>query len=412
VLHLGDMSDSAHKHDATPRALFVTTVPITLRAFLLPLAEGLRAEGWCVDALTGAEDGTGGVRPGSEVSAAWQQAFDTIHTVPWSRSILSFAHYPQLARQVRTIVAEGGYHVVHVHTPIAALITRLALREVSGVRVIYTAHGFHFFRGQNERLRGWLFRRAEQYCARFTDVLVVMNDEDEAAARTLAAHAPRCEVQRIDGVGIKLGDYTAIPLTPEQEASLRKQYRLERASFVVGIIAEMNDNKRHRLALYAARVLKESHPRLRWLFIGTGPNERALRVRADAERLPVTFTGQLKRERLRELFSLIDLGLLVSEREGLPRSLMEFSAAGIPIAGTQSRGIIDEVRDERALATRARGGAIAEVIARIADDSTLAAELAAQQHRFAQEHFSLDVILPRYLALYKTSTSLPQNKNV
>ena len=397
------MSDSGKDCGTPPRALFVTTVPVTLWSFLLPLAKALRAEGWRVDALSGF---SGGVRPDLKGPPDWEQAFDELHSVKWSRSVRSFLRYRRLAREIRSLVIDGGYRVVHTHTPIASLITRLALRKVGGVRVIYTAHGFHFYRGQHRRLQGWLFRRAEQYCARFTDLLVVMNDEDEGAAHELVAFAPRCEVVRIDGVGIDLDDYVPPVLGAEREAELRDEYQLPEDSYVVGMIAELNDNKRHRLALYAARLLKQSHPRLRWLFIGSGPVEQALRIRVNAERLPVTFAGQVDATRLRELFALIDLGILVSEREGLPRSLMEFSAAGIPIAGTRTRGIIDEVRDERALAAGSAGdggvggGALAEVVGRIADDAGLAVELAASQKAYAREHFALDVILPKYLALY------------
>ena len=86
---------------------------------------------------------------------------------------------------------------------------------------------------------------------------------------------------------------------------------------------------------------------------------------------------------------------------------MELSAAGIPVAGTRTRGIIDEVRDERALAVSCHGGAIAEVVARIADDPALAAELAMEQRAYALQRYTLDVVLPQYLALYDAADEVP-----
>jgi len=382
-------------------------VPVTLRAFLLPLAQELRERGWCVDALCGPDDGTGSTgsrRSASNIdsTALLERSFDTVHTIGWSRSMRSLLRYPALARELRRIVAAGNYNVIHTHTPIASLVARLALRRVRGLRVIYTAHGFHFYKGQRRRFAGWFFRKAEELCARFTDVLVVMNSEDERAAQVLVARAPRCRVVRIDGIGIDLGAYTPSELTTLQEEELRARYDIPKDSFVVACIAEMNENKRHGLLLDTAAVLCKRLPRVRWLFIGTGPLETELRRRTREEDLPVCFTGQIEREELCALFALTDLGLLASEREGLPRSLMEFIAAGIPIAGTRTRGIIDEVRDERALAA-GNAASLADVIARIEKYPNLAAELAYNQSVYAAEHFAQEVILPQYVTLYENA---------
>ncbi|MCL2379893.1 MAG: glycosyltransferase [Coriobacteriia bacterium] len=397
------------------KALFVTTVPITLHAFLLPLAEALHKHGWQIDALTGASEDSR-----SELGVE----FDTVHTVKWTRSPLSFLRYPKIARTIRQLVTTKGYQVVHVHTPIASLITRLALRTTADVRVIYTAHGFHFFKNEQGHAQGRIYRMMELMALPYTDVLVTMNDEDEAAAQLMAKSsmrlhgnktvndnrpqaresvykvpkAFRCTIARIDGVGIDVDAYSPAALSPEDEVKLRKCYGLNKGSFVIATIAEMNHNKRHRLLLDAARKLP---PEFQFLFIGTGPLEAALRKHAQQEQLSVSFTGQIDRRQLRELFALTNLGILVSEREGLPRSLMEFAAAGIPIAGTRTRGITDLACDKRAIAASATGTAIAEVISNIADNPQLAVELAEKQCRHISENCVLDVIIPQYLTLYE-----------
>lgn len=394
----------------------MTTVPVTLRAFLLPLADALQHAGWQVDALTGFDDAEEG-RPEPSTPAAgdkqqnrnWQASFTAIHRVRWTRSATSLIRYPQLAARIRRLVRSQQYQVVHTHTPIASLVTRLALRKVSGVRIIYTAHGFHFYRlqpsgkqgsGGQGQLKGRLYQIIERLAARYTDVLVVMNNEDEIAAQQMAAAVPRCTVVRIDGVGIDVAAYSAAELSPQRVSDLRARHQLAADCFVVSTIAEMNHNKRHQLLLAAAQQLQDSHPQLRWLFIGSGPLEAPLREYVHNRHLPVSFAGQVSRQQLRELLALTDLGILVSQREGLPRSLMEFSAAGIPIAGTTTRGIVDEVLDGRALAAAATPAAIAEVVARLADKPQLAAELAEKQQQHAAKHYTLDVIIPQYLKLY------------
>jgi len=428
------------------KALFVTTVPITLRAFLLPLAAALHAEGWQVDALTGSEDGTGsnqaqdipnpdvalnaevpGQRPddisgadSEEVGASFLlEHFAQIHTVNWSRSPKSFLRYSKLAREIRQLVTSEQYKVVHVHTPIASLITRLALRKNKEVRIIYTVHGFHFYHDERGHLKGRLYRAIERIAIHYTDVLTVMNDEDEAAAHQLAAKTrklihgdnpntrvnrypvPRCTAARIDGVGIDMDTYSPTKLSQTRKAELQQHYKLAADSFTVGMIAEMNHNKRHHLLLEAAKQLKDSHPHIHWLCIGTGPLKAQLQEQVQHSNLPVSFTGQLDKQQLREALALTNLGILVSKREGLPRSLMEFTAAKVPIAGTKTRGIVEEVQDKRALANTATGPALAELIASIADNPSLATDLAQKQHVHATQNYTLDVVIPKYLKLYE-----------
>jgi glycosyltransferase involved in cell wall biosynthesis len=391
--------------DSDKKVLVVTTVPITLTSFLLPLTRALRAQGWQVDAL-------------SAGASAWpglEGEFDALFDVEWSRKLSSFRHYPRIAHRLRRLVAARGYDVVHVHTPIASFMTRFALRKTTGLRMIHTAHGFHFYRAQDasEARRGRLFRRAEQLCLHWTDDLIVMNDEDEISARELLASIAgvdgrtRATLHRIDGIGIELSDWTPQPLSADREAQLRQEYQLPPEAFTVVTIAELNDNKRHNMLLDAIALLTATSPHLRFLFVGTGPLDQQLHNRVDAENLPVSFTGQISHELLRELLKLCNLGLLVSEREGLPRSLMEICAAGVPIAGTRTRGIIDEVLDERALAHEATAEAVADLVESLSIDKELRAELARTQLEYASAHFTLETIIPQYLALYEAAGATP-----
>jgi len=165
----------------------------------------------------------------------------------------------------------------------------------------------------------------------------------------------------------------------------------------------MNANKRHRLLIEAMALLhrQQSLPWIRLLLVGQGPLESELRALVAAHDLTgtVIFAGQLTPDELRELLALTNAGMLVSGREGLPRSLMEMCASGILLAGTRTRGIIDEVLDERALADEATPAALAALIEKLAKDPALRAELAQQQYAHLQEHYDLSHILPLYLEL-------------
>ncbi|HEX4869817.1 MAG TPA: glycosyltransferase, partial [Moraxellaceae bacterium] len=144
-----------------PRLLIVATVAPTLRAFLLPFARHYRALGWQVEAA--ARDITALPGLGEE--------FDACHELPLSRNPLDPVALLRAPAAIRSLVARGSYDLVHVHTPVAAFLLRLALRgRAPGARprVVYTAHGFHFHR-HGRALTNWLFRSAERLAAPWCD---------------------------------------------------------------------------------------------------------------------------------------------------------------------------------------------------------------------------------------------------
>lgn len=134
--------------DAAPRLLFIATVPVTLRSFLLPYARHFRSLGWRVD----------GAANGISACASCSAAFDAVHDVPFSRSPLAPENLVTAAGRIRRLAETEEYDLVHVHTPVAAFVTRLALRRLRlrGLHVAYTAHGFHFYEG-GPPLRNALF---------------------------------------------------------------------------------------------------------------------------------------------------------------------------------------------------------------------------------------------------------------
>ena len=128
------------------KILVVATIPLTIKSFLIPYAEYFRSIGWIVD----------GMANGISKCDACREAFDHVWDVNWSRKPHDLKNLVDAPRMIRKIVSENGYALVHVHTPVAGFVTRLALRnqkERSHTKVIYTAHGVHFFEGGNPERR-------------------------------------------------------------------------------------------------------------------------------------------------------------------------------------------------------------------------------------------------------------------
>lgn len=438
-IHKNDTRTSA-KTEARPRALFVTTVPITLTSFLLPWAHMLKTDGWSVDCATSNAD--------SEPRLL--ENFEQVFSVDWSRSPRSLLRYPALARRINSIVSKNAYNVVHVHTPIAAFITRLALRRMGrfggpAPKIIYTAHGFHFHKGMSAPLKGRLFRLMERLALCWTDVLVVMNDEDERAAQSLRFKAKcpvrkvclvqmaaggaskrcartRARIMRIDGVGFDFAAWEELRMrnverlaqeikasdvsVHEDGSSLTSETSPARVIQLV-MIAEFNLNKRHVPLLFELAKLRQQGYAFHLTLIGSGEGQP--QIEAAVEELGLTsyttFTGQIIHDEIAHILTSADVGLLVSEREGLPRSLMELIAGGIVVAGTPTRGIIEEVADSRAIAPLSQSGAFGKMLASLMDSPTLRAELHQIQYNHARSNYDLPLVLEQYRALYRNLIS-------
>jgi len=379
-----------------PSALFVTTVPITLEAFLLPFADHFRGLGWRVDALAN------GAAESSDLEGHFDQRFD----VAWSRNPLSPSNLLGTSRRVRDLVVAGGYDVVHVHTPIAAFVTRFGLRGLrsrAGARpiVIYTAHGFHFYRGQSA-LPHAFFRTIERVASRWTDYLVTINREDFDAARSLGGIAPD-RVRLIPGIGVDCDRFAPGAVSAEEVARARAELgggSRPGERFLLTMVAEFGAVKRHEHALEAFALVRDAHVHL--ALVGDGPLRTA--VEAHVERLGlhdrVTFAGY--RRDLPAVLAASDALLLTSAREGLNRSVLEAMASGRPVVGTDTRGISDAVgADAGWIVGRDDPRALADVIDTAATDPDEIARRGAAARDRACREFSLDRIVSAYDWLYR-----------
>lgn len=375
----------------TRSALFVTTVDITLEAFLVPLAEHLRRERWRIDALAN------GASTNPRIDGAFDRRFD----VAWSRNPLDPRNLIGTASRVRRIVAEGGYDVVHVHTPIAAFVTRFALRRSrrkTGTAVIYTAHGFHFYEGQSS-LPHTVYREMERLAARWTDFLVTINRADYEAARGLETIEPD-RVRYIPGIGVDTARYSPGSVSAEEAARVRDELGVPADAFLLAMVAEFSPVKRHAFALDAFARVRE--PRVILAFVGTGPLQGEIRERVEQLGLcdRVRFGGF--RDDIAAVFAASDAALLVSEREGLNRSILEAMASGRPVIGTDTRGIADAVGDEAGwIVGKHDEAALAAAIDEAAADPDALARRGNAARARASTEFALGKVLDLYDGLYR-----------
>ena len=320
------------------RLLIATTIPVTIRAFLLPYADYFRTQGWRVDAMangiTGQED--------------LKEHFDNLIDIDWSRNPLDPGNLFGTPAKISKLVAENGYDIVHVHTPVAAFVTRFALRKLRQTgkpKVVYTAHGFHFYRG-GSRMKNWIFRTLEKWAGKWTDRLIVINKEDYEAARTYKI-IPEESLISMPGIGLDFSRYDRNQISREEILNVRTELGLKEDDVLFTMIAEFNPGKCHCDAI--AALAQTNNPKIHLVFAGDGQLKSKMQGLAKDTGVGqrTHFMGYVKDPRPLILASRATIN--TSEREGLSRSSMESACLGVPIIGTNARGVRDAVEPDRGL---------------------------------------------------------------
>ncbi len=310
-----------------PKVLFVANIGRFFSDFLIPHAQYLRHQGWQVD----------GAAADMEGCFRRDEVFNKTFELGGSRNPFDLPSIMGDVRRIRSIVEQEDYDIVHVHTPIPAFVTRMALNSVrkkGKPKVIYTAHGFHFHKGGNA-LKNNLFLGIEKIAGAWSDYLVVINKEDEnAALRHQIVPSPR--LRYMPGIGLDLRYYSSQSASEADTHKIRDELGLTSEQPLFLMVAEFTPGKRHRDALKAFALLgKEAH----LVLAGIGPVEAETKQLAQelgiAER--VHFLGW--RRDIPALMRAANATLLPSEREGLPRAILESLALQTPAISTNIRGV-------------------------------------------------------------------------
>lgn len=317
---------------------------------------------------------------------------DKVFDVPFSRSPKSTDNI-KAYRQIRKIIAKGNYDIIHCNTPMGGVVTRLACKGLrkKGVRVIYTAHGFHFYKGAP--LKNWLlYYPAEKFCAHFTDTLITINREDYALAeRKMKAK----QVVYVPGVGIDVNKFRN---TKIDRAAKREELGIPEDAFLLLSVGELNENKNHQIVIRALAELND--PSIHYTIAGNGI--LAENLTALATQLGVVDRVHLLgyRRDVAELYKTADVYVLPSCREGLNVSIMEAMAAGLPVVCSKIRGNVDLIDESNGIACECRNMHEFEAaINRLYVNRQLREEL-GQAGSQRVERFSVDEVNREMLRVY------------
>lgn len=349
-------------------------VDFTLKHFLLPLIDGMRDAGWEVTAVCS---------DGPAISGLRERGYD-IETVRIERSFNLLRHIRSTRALIRLFKARR-FDVVHVHTPVAALIGRVAARIAGVPTIVYTAHGFYF----HDEMPAWkrcIFVWLEKFGAAFTDLLFTQSEEDARTAEVESLAPPG----RILAIGNGVDPSRFDPERIGDGKAMRAQLGIPEEAFVIGIIARMVEEKGVGEFLQAAIEVAGNNSDIHFLMVGERlSSDHAGNVADDLARASAALAERLiltgARSDVPELLAAMDVFCLPSWREGMPRTIIEAMMMGKPVVATNIRGSREEVvpGETGYLVPTRDPQALAEAFLRCAEDRERALSMGAAGRRRA-----------------------------
>ena len=380
-----------HDHNVAiegARVLLVANVDSHIWYFHMPYLEMLRDMGYVVEVAAADVGFTETIRAeGYEV-----------HTIPFSRSPLNVRNIAAYRRLLK-LMRNRHYTMVHVHTPVGGFLGRLAARRAHVPHVIYTAHGFHFH-SHGTWWSNRVYYALEKLAARWTDTLITINREDFAVASRNFSHG-RTRVVYVPGVGTDCLQFT--PVSPEHRERERALLGLRRNAVVVAWVAEFIERKRPDDAL---KAFYETglNDRAQLVMLGSGPLLDGIQAAIEHDGRHDTVACRGRVPNVAEYLAASDVFLSSASQEGLPKSVMEAMACGLPVVSYDVRGCNDLVVDGKT-----------GFLVRFGDVNALADRLdwllrhpherrcmGDAGRKRIEEFFSLKAVLPQMKTVYTT----------
>ena len=251
--------------------------------------------------------------------------------IPSTRKPSDLKNNGKALKQIINMIYEYEYEFIHCHTPIGSIIGRLAAKKTH-TKIIYTAHGFHFFKGAP--LKNWLlFYPPEWICSWMTDVLITINKEDYARAKK-HLHAKR--VEYIPGVGVDVEKFASCKVDKKKKC---KELGIPDDKFILLSVGELQERKNHIVVIEALNKLH--NPDIYYLIVGQGRLKEEYEKKIKEYGLEKNIKLLGFRSDIDELCKIVDCFVHPSIREGLGIAPLEAMASGVPLISAFVNGMKD-----------------------------------------------------------------------
>lgn len=327
------------------RVLMLASVASMIDQFNMPNIELLQQMGYEVHVACNFEKGsTCTDEKIHELKKRFNQIQVKFFQIDFERNVMKINQDLKALNQVLTLARKYHYAFIHCHSPIGGVVGRLVGHKTN-TKVIYTAHGFHFYKGAP--IQNWLiYYPIEKFLSRFTDVLITINREDYHRAKK-KFYAKK--VEYVPGVGVDIEKFRNVKVNVPEK---RKELGLYPEETVLLSVGELNKNKNHEVVIRA--LAKLHRPNVKYLLVGQGTLKEYLENLAKKLGVEnqVIFLGF--RKDVAEIYKIADIFVFPSKREGLSVALMEALASGLFCIASDIRGNED-------LVSHGRNGELVEI---------------------------------------------------
>lgn len=375
------------------KVLMTATVAPTIGQFNLSNIDILKSMGYEVEIACNFDDLSVWSSERIEKFKQWlDKTGITYHNVAFTRNPLKINGHLKSFKQLNSIIKNNGpFEFIHCQTPIAGAVSRIAAKR-NGVKAIYTAHGFHFYKGAP--MKNWMiFYPVEKYCSGFTDVLITINKEDYKLAKEKFKAKKVCYVP---GVGVDTNKFAG---TTADKTKVRQQLGIPENAFLLFSVGELNQNKNHSLVIRA--LAKLNNPNFHYMIAGKGDLKEPLEKLS--KELGVEKQVHLLgyREDIPVLYKCSDAFVFPSIREGLPVSLMEAMSAGLPVICSRIRGNVDLIENEKGglLYSADNAEGFAEGISKVYESQELYSKMQSENLKKVKD-FDIGVINEKMRKIY------------
>ena len=317
------------------RVLMLASVASMIDQFNMPNIALLRKLGYEVDvACNFIEGNTCSDERVAELKQKLQDMHVRCYQIDFARNIKHMGQNMRALRQVEGLMKQNGYAFCHCHSPIGGVVARIAGHRTK-TKVIYTAHGFHFYQGAP--VMNWLvYYPVEKMLSRWTDVLITINHEDYKLAKKKFKMK---KLTYVPGIGI---DTQRESLSQKEKEEKRKELGIPQDAFLITNAAEFTPNKNQKTVIEAIEQLH--NPNIYFVMCGIGQKKAELEqyVKEHGLEEHIRFVGF--RNDLHEILQTSDCFVLSSFREGLSVALMEAMAEGLPVVCSRIRGNVDLIK--------------------------------------------------------------------
>ena len=314
------------------RVLMLASVASMIDQFNMPNIQLLQEMGYEVDVACNFEKGnTCSDEKIEKLKSTLNEIHVRFYQVDFARDITQVFQNVKAFRQVNQILKKNQYTFIHCHSPIGGVAGRV-LGKLNKTKVIYTAHGFHFYKGAP--LKNWvIFYPVEKILSRYTDILITINKEDyERAIEKFKAK----KTVYIPGVGVDIEKFAP---RKSGRKKIREELKIAPGQLMLLSVGELNENKNHVSVIRAIKGWD-----LTYVIVGQGEEKDYLTKVAKEYGVDLRLIGF--RNDVADFYDAADLYILPSVREGLNVSLMEAMASGLPCVVSEIRGNMDLIDDK------------------------------------------------------------------